>query len=95
MDTWNNSEGSEDDCEEEHTYMALMDNLEASDSISESDSDSNEVFSNLTRSEVKSCLTEILEKFQSLQNRHKDLKRIHVAECEALNELKKENSNMK
>lgn len=75
--------------------MALMASSEASDSGPESHLDPNDLFSNLTRSEVESCLTGILEKFQSLKNRHKDLKRIHVAESEALSELKKKNSNLK
>lgn len=71
--------------------MALMASSEASDSESELDSDPNEAFSSLTYSEVESCVTEILEKFQILQNIHKDLKRIHVADSKALSELKKEN----
>lgn len=67
MATWDDSEASEDDSEEEQAHMALMGNIEAfddesrSESGSESDLDPNEVFSNLTCSEVESCLTEILE----------------------------------
>lgn len=75
--------------------MAFIASSEAYDYGSESNSDSNKVFSNLTRSQVEFCLTKILEKFQSLQNRHKDLKRIYVADSETISKLKKENSNMK
>lgn len=57
--------------------------------------DPNEVFSNLTRSEVEPCLTKILEKFQSIKNRHKDLKRIHVADSEVLIRIMKENYILK
>lgn len=66
MDTWDDSESLEDDFEEEQVHMALMASSKSSDSRSELDSDSNEVFSNLNHSEVESCLTKILERFQSL-----------------------------
>lgn len=91
MATWGDSKASKDYSEEELAHMALMASVKAYDSGSESNSYSNEVFFNLTYSEIVSCLTEILEKFQSLQNRHMDLKRIHVANYKTFNELKKEN----
>lgn len=63
MATRDDSESLEDDSEEEQACMALMASSEAYDYGSESNSDSNVVFSNLTHSEVESCLTEIFEKF--------------------------------
>lgn len=95
MATLDDSEDSEDESEEEQSYMALMSSSEAPDSILESNSDPNEVFLNLTCYEVESCLTAIFKKFQSLENRHKDLKRTHVVESEAFSELEKENVILK
>lgn len=43
-------------------------------SESESGSDSEEVFPNLSHSKLESCLSEILEKYQKLQRKYKDLK---------------------
>lgn len=86
-------EASKDEYERITCVHGIVGQLKASDS--RPDSDPNEVFSNLTRSEVEPYPTEILEKFQSLQNTHKDLKRIHVADSEALSELKKKNHILK
>lgn len=62
---------------------------------SRSDSDNDEVFSNLTLSELKFCLVEILEKSQKLQQRGKNLNQIHVVNSGAYSELLKENSILK
>lgn len=63
MATRDNSDSSEDESKEEPENMKLM----ASTGASESDSDSKEVFSHLTRSELELTLVEILEKSLKLQ----------------------------
>lgn len=95
MTTGDDSDASNDDYEEDKAHMELMESTEASDSGLQLDSYLNEVFSSLNRSEVESCLTKILEKFQILMNRHNDLKQIHVAKSEAPSELNKENYTMR
>lgn len=75
MDTWDDSESLEDDSKEVKENVVLMARTEACDdkTQSESESDSEEVFFYLSRSELESCLSEILEKCQKLQNKYKDL----------------------
>ena len=65
-----------------------------SESESESDSGSEEVFSKLSRSELESCLPEMLEKYQSLQSKYKDLKQVQVVASETYNELEKNISSL-
>lgn len=69
METWDDSESLEDDFKEERANTTLKASTEEfeSESNSESDLDSDEVFSHLTRSELESSLYEILQKSQKLQ----------------------------
>lgn len=66
MATWDEYESSEGDFEDDQASVVLMTSTEASDSESgsyprsESELESNEVVSNLTRSRVEFCLTEIV-----------------------------------
>lgn len=73
--------------------MALLARTKAPDdkiqSVSKFESDSEELFPNLSRSDLESCLSEILEKYKMLQNKYKDLKQVHVYESEAYSQLKK------
>lgn len=72
MATWDDSESEKEDSDEEQANIALMEtttDLEGSEqpgdnvlSKSESDSDSEEVFSDLTHSDLEWCFSEILEK---------------------------------
>lgn len=50
---------------------------------SESKPYSKEVFFDLSRSELELCSYVILEKYQKLHNKYKDLKQVHVSESEA------------
>src|SRR4051812_17022747 len=62
METWDDSDSSESDSEDEQGNIALMATMDAElKSTSESDSDSEEVFSNLSRDELASSLAETLE----------------------------------
>lgn len=45
----------------------------------QSESDSKELFSELSRSELKSSISEVLEKYQNLMGKYKDLKKINVS----------------
>lgn len=54
-----------------------------------SESDFEEVFPNLSRSELEFYLSEILEKYQKLQSKYKDMKQVHVSKSEAHSKLKK------
>lgn len=66
--------------------MALMAYTEAPaetiQSESEPESNSEKVFSELSRSELKFSLSKILEKYHNLLNKYKNLKKIHVSELE-------------
>lgn len=76
MATWDNSKLEEEDYDEERVNVALMaitadpeGSEEPEDKVlSESESDSNyeEVFSKLSHSNLDSCLSEMLKKYQSL-----------------------------
>lgn len=89
---------SEDEYEEEEANVVLMVSIWASDdkthSESKSESDSEEVFPDLSHSELELCLLEIMEKYQKLLNKYKDLKQIHVSETEVHNKFKKEFSTL-
>lgn len=63
-------------------------------SESELDYDSKEVFFELSRSDLESYLSEILEKYQSLQSRYKDLKQVLVVSFETRSELEKDFSSL-
>lgn len=60
----------------------------------ESESNFEEVFSKLSRSELESSLSEVLEKYHNLLDKYKDLKNIHVSESEAHFRLQKEFSSL-
>lgn len=96
MATWDDSESSEssskskDDC----ANMAFMaDTYDGAESSrSELESDSNEVFSELTRSELVDSLTEVLETYNQLRLKYKKLQSKLVSETQ---HLKNENSEHK
>ena len=106
MATWDDSDSEEEDSDEEQANVALMAttvNAEVSgepeekmllESESDSDSDSEEVLSKLSRSELEACLSEMLERYQSLQSKYKDLKQINVNTSEARDKLKQNNSSL-
>ncbi|XP_050915187.1 uncharacterized protein LOC127130162 [Lathyrus oleraceus] len=56
--------------------------------------DSEEVFSKLSRSKLESSLSKVLEKYQNLLDKYKDLKKIHVSESEAYCRLQKDFSSL-
>lgn len=96
MATWDDSESSESSPESEDdcanmAFMADTDD-EAESSGSRSKSDSNEVFSELTRSELVDSLTEVLETYNQLRLKYKKLQSKLVSETE---HLKIENSGLK
>ena len=86
MDTWDDLEYEEEDSDGEKANVALMaitkgptSSEEPEDKVlseSESDSDYEVVFSNLSRSDIEICVSEMLEKYQSLQSKYKDLKQV-------------------
>jgi hypothetical protein len=73
--------------------MALTANVEAYDE--DSDSNTEEVFSHLTHSELEVSLAEILEKNQRLHKRCKNLKQILVTNFQAHSEPAKHTSILK
>lgn len=66
MATWDDSESdaSESDFEEEYTNVAFM--ATTSGSSSEKESDSEEVFSDFSCSDLESCLSESISSYQKL-----------------------------
>lgn len=96
MATWDDSESSESSSESEDdcanmAFLADTDD-EAESSGSESEYDSNEVFFELTRSELVDSLTEVLETYNQLKLKYKKLQSKLVFETE---QLKNENSELK
>lgn len=87
MATWDDSESLEDDSEEEKANVALMTCTKAPTETTQSElvseSYSEEVFFEISRSKLESCLSENLEKNHNLMDNYKDLKKIHVSESEA------------
>lgn len=79
--------------------MVLMGCVEAPAEMiqpkSESESDSGEVFSKFSRSELESSLSEVLEKYQNLLDKYTDLKKIHVYESESYCKLQKDFSSLR
>ena len=67
MATWDDSrsDASESDSEEEQENVAFM--ATTSGSSSEKEYDPEEVFSNLSRSDLESCLSETLNLYQKLK----------------------------
>lgn len=66
IELWDEFDSFGDEYEEEQANMALMDNTEASESKSESNSYSKKVFSHLTHYELELSLAGILENSQRL-----------------------------
>lgn len=92
------------DSDEEQAIVALMATTtdpESSEepkdkmlSESESDYDFEEVFSKPSRFDLESCVSEMLEKCQSLQSRYKDRKQVRLVTSETHSELKKDISSL-
>ncbi|XP_058776943.1 uncharacterized protein LOC131651291 [Vicia villosa] len=101
MATWEDSDSSEDDSEEEQAKMVLIANIRGFDekiqpkAESKSDSHVEEVFLDIYRSDLTYSLFEILEKHQELQIKFKELKKVHEFVYEEHNKLKKEFSILK
>lgn len=79
METRDDFESLEDYSKEEKANMVLKSSSEAF----ELESNSDEVFSHLTHSELELSLDEILEKIQKFKQRYKNLSQIHVVDFEA------------
>ena len=103
MATWDDSGTSDADSEsdDERANIALMENVtedsEASGSVSESDT--KEVFPdftvNFTKAELAENLNEILEMYQQIRVKFKNLKRDLVSDSERTESLRLENSELK
>lgn len=99
MATWDDSECSDSasDSYGEHANVALMAdvNHEEEASVSGSDSDTEEVFSNLSKEELSESLSEMFENYNLLKLKYKTLKSNLESESESLKseivELKKNN----
>src|SRR4051812_33048971 len=93
MATWDNSDSSdqESDSEDEQANIALMATVDE-ESESTSDLDSEEVFSELSRDELVSSLTEILEITAKLSIKYKMLEKLFAFETK---KLEIENSELK
>ena len=61
----------------------------------ETESDSEEVFSDLSRTDLELCLSESLKRYQKLQRKFKDLKKALEYEVEESIKLEKEVSKQK
>src|ERR1044072_1251375 len=89
MATWDDSESEEEDSEGEQAAIALMARTGEEpevDLASEAESDSDEedeVLSPFSPHELKACLLEIMEKYNTLLSKHKILKKDLVATSEA------------
>ncbi|XP_050888905.1 eukaryotic translation initiation factor 4 gamma-like [Lathyrus oleraceus] len=97
MATWDDSESdaSESYSEEEHANVEFM--ATTFGSSSERESDPKEVFYDLSRSDLESCLSESLSSYQKLRQKFKALKKVlegTVEECDKhemeVSELKRE-----
>ena len=78
------SDSSESDSEEQ-ANVALM--ATTSRNTSDGESDSEEVFSDLSRSDLESCLSETLNSYQKLKQKFKALKGVlerTIKECDKL-----------
>ena len=99
MATWDDSESEEEDSDEGKANVAPMATTEDTTSSEEpkdmvlskskSDFDYEEVFSNLSNSNIESYLSRMLKKYQSLQSKYKDLRQVQVITSETWRELEK------
>ena len=95
MATWDNSDSEEEDSEEERAVIAFMARTEDDSEVeptSEEESDSDkedEVLSPFSPHELKACLLEIIEKYNTLLIKHKILEKDLVATSEASEKYEK------
>ncbi|XP_058768905.1 uncharacterized protein LOC131642702 [Vicia villosa] len=89
--TWDDSESSKDEynSKDEHANIAFM---ATTDKDSDSEAETNEVFSELTRKELEESLSELLERHNRLRARFKKLKINLLVETK---KLKQENAKLK
>src|ERR1044072_4954416 len=89
MATWDDSESEEEDSDEEQAAVALMasaGNKSEVEVTSEAESDSDEedeVLSPFSPHELKACLLEMMEKYNTLLSKHKILKKDFAVTSEA------------
>ena len=103
MATSDDSESSEADSksDDERANIALMENIKEDNEASESDSESNteEVFLdfaiNFTKAELAESLNEILERYQQIRVKFRNLKRDLASDSDKTESLKLENSELK
>ncbi|CAI8615440.1 unnamed protein product [Vicia faba] len=103
MATWDDSDSSEADSEsdDERANIALMANISEDSEASESDSepDTEEVFPNFvvnfTKDELAESLNEILERYQQIRVKFRDLKRNLESDSNKTESLKLENSELR
>ena len=103
MATWDDSDTSEADSEsdDERENIALMENITEDSEASESDSksDTEEVFPdftiNFTKAELAESLHKILERYQEIRVKFRNLKRHLASNSDKTESLKLENSELK
>ena len=103
MATWDDSDTSEVDSEsdDERANIALIANITEDSEASESDSESDteEVFPdfaiNFTKAELAESLNEILERYQQIRVKFRNLKRDLASDSDKTESLKLENFELK
>ena len=103
MATWDDSDTSDADSEsdDERANIALMENVSEDSEASGSDSESDieEVFPefaiNFTKAELAESLNEILERYQQIRVKFKNLKRDLVSDSEKTESLRITSSELK
>ena len=103
MATWDDSDTSDADSEsnDERANITLMANVseDSEASGSDSESDTEEVFPdftvNFTKAELAESLNQILERYQQIRVKFKNLKRELVSDSERTESLRLENSELK
>lgn len=99
MATWDDSESSEVESEDDHANIALMADIDDDADSSGSESESDEVFPELTRAELIESLSEMLDNYSQLRLKYKKLQSSLVSETEHLkaknSELKENNLKLK
>ena len=101
MATWDNSDTSDQDTEseDERANIALMANVIEDTESSGSESDTEEVFPdftvNFTKAELGESLSEILERYQQLRVKFKNLEKDLVSDSGETENLRLENYELK
>ncbi|XP_058782897.1 uncharacterized protein LOC131657524 [Vicia villosa] len=95
MAIWDDSESSKAESEDERANIALMAHTSSNANSSEFESEVEEVFSKVSRSHLEQCLSKILEKYQKLRIKYKNLKHGQVSDSEDSKRLKAENFELK